>query len=121
MLRDIVHYDNRINSAQARWTKDNKVLLKLEVQAKRSRNAVGSSQAELTAWTRPLPLLIQYNSNPSSEASRTEQVEALKVHNGINHIELTLDAMPSKVRLDPKMLLLDISLKDQARKLQPRK
>lgn len=109
MLGEIVHYDNRVNSAT--WTQlpSGRYRLALELFAQRWETTPASPTPTLTDWVRPLNVAIRLEGPDGDQ----ETLELLDVRNGVNRIELDYDARPSAVRIDPEMKLLDVSLKDQ--------
>lgn len=113
MLHRIVHYDNRLESAQARRVDNDRVLLRLNIQANRWETKADAPKPKRIPWNRALPLKIQFGPSSDQKQQLPEHIESLIVHNGSNEIEIELKAMPTQVWIDPSMQLLDLSLKDQ--------
>lgn len=107
MFREIVHYDNRLDQAKASALPDGGYRLLLSLHARRLRKSPLADYPQESPWTRRLALEVSYEDG----ASTMHQIE---VHNGVNAVELKLDARPVRARIDPEFRLLDFSLKDQA-------
>lgn len=108
MMSEILHYDNRLVSATAQLLPDGQYQIDLSIEANRWQNLGQGEEAKLVPWVRPLPLGLYFD--PRGEEQKLHLVE---VKNGLNHIQLRLSKKPHEVVIDPKIELLDISLKDQ--------
>lgn len=111
MVEEIVHYDNRLESATASSLPNGGYRLALSIHASRLLKDTSSQYPRESPWKRPLFIEFSYE----DRSPTTHQVELV---NGKNVVEMELDKLPVKATIDPEFRLLDFSLKDQSAKVK---